>query len=67
MEISFSRGRWTVSRRFNVRSARRVTATCVLVLEMTPWGTLEAGVIDPCGNSIRFCQRIEQPRDDKAL
>ncbi len=36
-------------------------------LEMTPWGTLEAGVIDPFGNSIRFCQRIEQPRDDKAL
>ncbi len=34
---------------------------------MTPWGTLEAGVIDLFGNSIRFCQRIEQPRDDKAL
>jgi hypothetical protein len=34
--------------------------------EMTPWGTLETGVIDPFGNSIRFCQRVEQPRDDSA-
>jgi uncharacterized glyoxalase superfamily protein PhnB len=30
-------------------------------LEKMPWGTLETGVIDPFGNSIRFCQRVEQP------
>ena len=28
------------------------------VLETTPWGTLEMGVIDPAGNRIRFCERI---------
>ena len=28
-------------------------------LEKTPWGTLETGVIDPCGNLIRFCEKIE--------
>jgi uncharacterized glyoxalase superfamily protein PhnB len=28
-------------------------------LEKTPWGTLETGVIDPFGNHMRFCQRIE--------
>jgi len=27
-------------------------------LETTPWRTLETGVIDPFGNSIRFCERI---------
>jgi Glyoxalase superfamily protein len=30
-------------------------------LETMPWGRLETGVIDPFGNFIRFCQRIEQP------
>jgi hypothetical protein len=34
-------------------------------LEMMPWGELEAGVIDPFGNSIRFCERLEQPLDKK--
>jgi hypothetical protein len=28
-------------------------------LERMPWGTLETGVIDPFGNSIRFCQRAD--------
>lgn len=28
-------------------------------LETTPWGTLATGVIDPFGNSIRFCEPIE--------
>jgi hypothetical protein len=28
-------------------------------LEKMPWGTLEAGVIDPFGNQIRFCERLE--------
>jgi hypothetical protein len=30
-------------------------------LETMPWGTIETGVIDPFGNCIRFCRRIEQP------
>jgi hypothetical protein len=30
-------------------------------IETTPWGTLETGVIDPSGNLIRFCERIERP------
>ena len=30
-------------------------------LETTPWGTLETGVIDPFGNLIRFCERMERP------
>ena len=29
-------------------------------LETTPWGMIETGVIDPFGNCIRFCQRVEQ-------
>lgn len=29
-------------------------------LEKMPWGTLETGVIDPFGNLIRFCERIEE-------
>jgi hypothetical protein len=29
-------------------------------LEMMPWGMLETRVIDPFGNFIRFCQRVEQ-------
>jgi uncharacterized glyoxalase superfamily protein PhnB len=29
-------------------------------LERMPWGTLETGVIDPFGNFIRFCERIEE-------
>jgi uncharacterized glyoxalase superfamily protein PhnB len=33
-------------------------------LEKMPWGTLETGVIDPFGNSIRFCQRVEQPGEN---
>jgi len=28
-------------------------------LEKTEWGTLETGAIDPFGNLIRFCERIE--------
>jgi Glyoxalase superfamily protein len=28
-------------------------------LETTVWGTIETGVIDPFGNVIRFCERIE--------
>ena len=28
-------------------------------LEKTPWKTLETGVIDPFGNSIRFCEPID--------
>ena len=30
-------------------------------LETTPWDTLETGVIDPFGNSIRFCEPINAP------
>ena len=30
-------------------------------LDMTPWGTLETGVIDPFGNLIRFCEVVERP------
>jgi catechol 2,3-dioxygenase-like lactoylglutathione lyase family enzyme len=30
-------------------------------LENMPWGTLETGVIDPFGNLIRFCERVEPP------
>ena len=30
-------------------------------LETMPWGMIETGVIDPFGNLIRFCQRVEQP------
>jgi catechol 2,3-dioxygenase-like lactoylglutathione lyase family enzyme len=33
-------------------------------LEKMPWGTLETGVIDPFCNSIRFCQRVEQPGEN---
>lgn len=29
-------------------------------LETTEWGTIESGVIDPFGNMIRFCERIER-------
>jgi len=29
-------------------------------LETMPWGMVETGVIDPFGNCIRFCQRVEQ-------
>ena len=32
-------------------------------IETTPWGTLETGVIDPSGNLIRFCERLERPAD----
>ena len=28
-------------------------------IELTPWKTKETGVIDPFGNRIRFCERIE--------
>lgn len=28
-------------------------------LETTPWSTLETGAIDPFGNHIRFCEKIE--------
>lgn len=31
-------------------------------LEATPWKTLETGVIDPFGNSIRFCEPIERSK-----
>jgi glyoxalase superfamily protein len=31
-------------------------------LETMPWGMIETGVIDPFGNCIRFCQRVEQQR-----
>ncbi|MET4803461.1 glyoxalase superfamily protein [Bradyrhizobium sp. LB11.1] len=34
-------------------------------LETTEWGTIESGVIDPFGNMIRFCERIE--REDKSI
>ena len=30
-------------------------------LETMPWGMIETGVIDPFGNSIRFCQPIARP------
>jgi len=30
-------------------------------LETMPWGMLETAVIEPFGNFIRFCQRVEQP------
>ena len=30
-------------------------------LNKTPWGTLETGVIDPFGNHIRFCERLNPP------
>ena len=29
-------------------------------LETTAWETVETGVIDPFGNVIRFCERIEE-------
>jgi hypothetical protein len=29
-------------------------------LETMPWGMIETGVIDPFGNFIRFCQRVER-------
>jgi hypothetical protein len=29
-------------------------------LETMPWGMIETGVIDPFGNFIRFCQRVEK-------
>lgn len=29
-------------------------------LETTEWGTIESGVIDPFGNMIRFCERVER-------
>ena len=32
-------------------------------LETMPWGMTEAGVIDPFGNSIRFCEPIAQPME----
>lgn len=35
-------------------------------LDTTPWGTLETGAIDPFGNLIRFCERIEQPTQAEA-
>ena len=28
-------------------------------LERTEWGTIETGAIDPFGNLIRFCERIQ--------
>ena len=28
-------------------------------LDTTEWGTLETGAIDPFGNMIRFCERID--------
>lgn len=28
-------------------------------LETTEWGTIETGAIDPFGNMLRFCERIE--------
>jgi hypothetical protein len=28
-------------------------------LDTTDWGTIETGAIDPFGNLIRFCERIE--------
>jgi hypothetical protein len=31
-------------------------------LETMPWGTIETGVIDPFGNLIRFCERIDEGR-----
>lgn len=34
-------------------------------LETTEWGTIESGVIDPFGNMIRFCERIE--REEKSV
>jgi hypothetical protein len=30
-------------------------------LETMTWGMIETGVIDPFGNFIRFCERLEQP------
>jgi catechol 2,3-dioxygenase-like lactoylglutathione lyase family enzyme len=36
-------------------------------LETTPWGTLETGVIDPFGNLIRFCERVEEGCSAPAL
>ena len=30
-------------------------------LERTPWRTLETAVIDPFGNMIRFCERLDGP------
>jgi hypothetical protein len=29
-------------------------------LEEMPWGTIETGVIDPFGNLIRFCERMDE-------
>jgi hypothetical protein len=34
-------------------------------LEKTPWRTLETGAIDPFGNCIRFCERIEKSTEDQ--
>jgi len=30
-------------------------------LETMPWGMIETGVIDPFGNCIRFCERVDKP------
>ena len=30
-------------------------------IETTEWDTIETGAIDPFGNHIRFCERIEAP------
>jgi catechol 2,3-dioxygenase-like lactoylglutathione lyase family enzyme len=30
-------------------------------VETMPWGMIETGVIDPFGNFIRFCERVERP------
>jgi uncharacterized glyoxalase superfamily protein PhnB len=35
-------------------------------LEPTPWGTLEAGVIDPFGNHIFFSQPMQKPAPPEA-
>ena len=32
-------------------------------LETTPWKTLETGVLDPFGNSIRFCEPIDRSKE----
>jgi Glyoxalase superfamily protein len=34
-------------------------------LETTEWGTIETGAIDPFGNMLRFCERIESADPSK--
>lgn len=44
------------NREINVKGCRYMRPG----LETTEWRTIESGVIDPFGNMIRFCERVER-------